>query len=132
MPDISAGQPERFELLYTIYGRRVRSYIAAYLGRPDYHLTEDLSQETWLEVWKSLAKLRAADDKAFGWLATIARRVVIHHFRLARNREKPTDFHGGAGARWLLAAPAAEDQAVANLTAREMLADSPAPLGVAA
>jgi RNA polymerase sigma factor (sigma-70 family) len=124
MPDVSAGQSPtgdeeaRFELLYVVYGRRVRSYVAARLGRKDFHLAEDLAQETWLEVWRSLASLRAADDAAFGWLAVIARRVISRHFRRHRNVcETPTDYTGPA-VRLLPTAPAAEDIAVARETAR--------------
>ena len=118
MPDVSAGQSPvggeneaRFELLHTLYARRLRAYIAARLGAC-YDLTDDMSQDAWLEVWRSLHMLRADDDRAFGWLATIARRVICRHFRLARStREEATDF-GGPRARLLPKAPAAEDVAL--------------------
>lgn len=132
MPDVNAGQSEaRFELLYTIYARRLRAYIAARLGSR-YELADDLSQDAWLEVWRSLHTMKAADDRAFGWLATIARRVICRHFRLARStREEATDF-GGPRSRLLPQAPAAEDVALVRETARMELAGSPTPVGVAA
>ncbi|WP_461014500.1 sigma factor, partial [Streptomyces daliensis] len=53
----------RFELLYVIYFRRLHAYIAARLGRR-FGLADDISQDTWLEVWRSLPTLRASDDRA--------------------------------------------------------------------
>ncbi|MET8680055.1 hypothetical protein ABZW18_21340 [Streptomyces sp. NPDC004647] len=84
------------------------------------------------------ARARDADsldlgNRTSGLLRTIARRVIADHFRLARNtRENATDFGDWFEARRLPAAPAAEDHAVERITALAMLADSPAPLGVAA
>ncbi len=70
----------RFRLLYVIYGRRLRGYITAYLGRYDYHLAGDLAGETWHEVARSLPSLSMPDDRAFAWLAAVARRTVCRHY----------------------------------------------------
>ncbi|MCH6162029.1 RNA polymerase sigma factor [Streptomyces marispadix] len=139
MPDASAGQPlgggeneARFESLHTLYARRLRAYIAARLG-VRFHLTDDLAQDTWIEVWRSLHLLRADETETFGWLASVARRVITHHVRRERSREVAVDF-GGPHARLLAKAPAAEDVAMARATTRavvEVLVRTSA-LGVAA
>ncbi|WP_461014520.1 RNA polymerase sigma factor, partial [Streptomyces daliensis] len=95
-------------------------------------LADDISQDTWLEVWRSLPTLRASDDRAFGWLAVIARRTICRHFRRASaTRETPTPFEG-VTARLLPSAPSAEEVAVERVTAAAMLRDPASPLGVAA
>lgn len=133
---IAAQRTDRFELLYTLYAGRVRAYVAAYLGRTfwpaDPSLVDDLTQDTWEQVWRSLPTLRASDDRAMGWLTTVARRAVIAHYRRARTRrEAPADFDGPQG-RLLPVAPSAEDQALADDIALAMLREPVPALGVAA
>lgn len=131
------GAVDRFVALHEMYGRRVSAYVAAILSRTyrrtDYHLVQDLTQDTWVAAWKGLHTLRASDDRAFGWLATIARREVGAYFRRARaTREAATDFTG-AGERRLPMSPAAEDEAVAVAVLTRMLLEPVGtPVGVAA
>lgn len=128
MTDVSAGQltiEGRFETLYAMYERSVRRFISSRLDRAVQHLVDDFSQETWLEAWKSLESLKAADEAAFAWLATIARRVISHHFRRPRSTEIVTDFADSVQARRLPSSPAAGDVAVVRLEARELLAQTP-------
>jgi DNA-directed RNA polymerase specialized sigma24 family protein len=124
---MDAESVRRCTRLHALYGRRVRSYIAAYLGRTDYHLADDLAQDTWVRVMSSLHTLRAPDEAAFDWLAATARSAVIAH-RRAR-RETPVDFTGRSS-RLLPVTAAAEDVALVRMTARMVAADS--PLGVVA
>jgi RNA polymerase sigma-70 factor (ECF subfamily) len=142
MPDASAGENtpagveravdrDRLELFFVIYNARLVRYLRGRLG-VRWALADDLAQETWLQVARSLHTCRAADDKAFGWLCTIARRTAIHYFRLARNtREIAADFTGAAELGLPLAA-SAEDVAITRIIALMLAADSPVPLGVAA
>lgn len=138
MTDVSAAQAplgqarvERVAALYGAYATRTLAYVRARLGRYDWHLAEDLTSETFLRVTLKIHQLKATDDKAFPWIAAIARSVIANYFQLARNRrERPTDFE--AGAYRLPTAPAAEDVALANATIRAMLAEPAPRLGVAA
>ena len=141
MNDAIAGHEavaDRFVVLHEMYGRRVSAYVAAILSRTyrrtDYHLVQDLTQDTWVAAWKGLHTLRASDDRAFGWLATIARREVGAYFRRARvTREAAVNFSTGAGERLLPMSPAAEDEAIAVMRLVRMLEEpSGTPLGVAA
>lgn len=69
--DENAPKRERFEVLVRGYGDDLYRY--AYWLCHDKQRAEDVVQDTWTRVWKSLDKLR--DPKAVkGWLFTIVRR----------------------------------------------------------
>jgi RNA polymerase sigma-70 factor (ECF subfamily) len=64
---------------------RVRQKVYTYIYRLtlDYHLTEDLTQETVLEMIKSLPQLEVHHVNGFwGWIFRTALGKVQHHFRL--------------------------------------------------
>lgn len=84
---------ERFARIYTLYLARVTAYLTTQVRRHDLDLTEDLAAETFTRAWVSLHQVHGTDDtKLFRWLRTIASRVAIDHYRLARNtREVPAD-----------------------------------------
>ncbi|MGK5533425.1 RNA polymerase sigma factor [Streptomyces sp. URMC 129] len=130
--DVTAGQDpaERFAAVFAAHQPRVHSFILAKIGGRDWHLAEDLTSETFLELYRSYtARGRALDDRVVGLLATIARRVIAHHFRLARNtREVAADFTDYAQVRRLPVSYSAEDWAVENLTRDAMLANAPVPM----
>lgn len=71
--------------------RKVDTYI--YRLTLDYHLTQDLTQETVLEMLKSLSQLEVPHVSGFwGWVFRTALGKVQHHFRLqgARRLSKHT------------------------------------------
>ncbi|MFB0551982.1 MAG: RNA polymerase sigma factor [Phycisphaerae bacterium] len=64
---------------------QVRQKVDTYIYRLtlDYHLTEDLTQETVLEMIKSLSQLEVPHVSGFwGWIFRTALGKVQHHFRL--------------------------------------------------
>ena len=64
---------------------QVRQKVYTYIYRLtlDYHLTEDLTQETVLEMIKALPKLEVPHVNGFwGWIFRTALGKVQHHFRL--------------------------------------------------
>jgi RNA polymerase sigma-70 factor (ECF subfamily) len=64
---------------------QVRKKVDTYIYRLtlDYHLTEDLTQETVLEMIKALPKLEVPHVNGFwGWIFRTALGKVQHHFRL--------------------------------------------------
>jgi DNA-directed RNA polymerase specialized sigma subunit, sigma24 homolog len=138
--DVTAGQnpinsesTEAFTNLFATYSDRVTRYIASRLDVRDWHLAEDLAQETFLELFRSYTlRDREIDARVWGLLALIARRVISHHFRKCSAGESPVDTTDWFEARRLPVDYSAEDYALADLTARTLLADSPVPLGVAA
>ena len=75
------GCADSFTALVTRHGGGVFSYLLRMTGNP--HDAEDLTQETFLKVFRSLG--RADPPVAFtAWLFTIARRTALNHFRAAR------------------------------------------------
>jgi len=66
-------------------GEQVRKKVNTYIYRLtlDYHLTQDLTQETVLEMIKALPKLEIHHVNCFwGWIFRTALGKVQHHFRL--------------------------------------------------
>jgi RNA polymerase sigma-70 factor (ECF subfamily) len=62
---------------------RQKAYTYIYRLTLDYHLTEDLTQETVLEMIKSLPQLEVPHVNGFwGWIFRTALGKVQHHFRL--------------------------------------------------
>ncbi|WP_157166430.1 RNA polymerase sigma factor [Streptomyces typhae] len=82
-----------FTQLYAAYLLKVEGYIAARLPRRDSQLAEDLAAEVFTSLWRTrYAQGRPVEGAPWGLLATIARRRVADHFRLARNvRETAVD-----------------------------------------
>lgn len=78
-----AGDSTAFELLVVKYQRRVAAHIRAIVRRPD--VTEELTQETFINAYDSLNDLR--EGVAFwAWLSTIARNVAGAYLRQHQNR----------------------------------------------
>jgi RNA polymerase sigma-70 factor (ECF subfamily) len=74
---------------------QVRQKVYTYIYRLtfDYHLTQDLTQETVLEMIKTLPRLKVPHVNGFwGWIFRTALGKVQHHFRLqgARRLEQKT------------------------------------------
>jgi RNA polymerase sigma-70 factor (ECF subfamily) len=66
-------------------GEQVREKVQTYIYRLtlDYHLSQDLTQDTVLEMIKSLPKLKVPNVNGFwGWIFRTALGKVQHHFRL--------------------------------------------------
>lgn len=82
------GDRSAFEQLVRMTTRLV--YARIYLETGDLHLTEDLTQETFLRAWRSIHQCREASDFR-AWLLAIAHAAVIDDVR-RRSRKK----RGGA------------------------------------
>jgi RNA polymerase sigma-70 factor (ECF subfamily) len=78
-----AGDAVAFELLVVKYQRRVAALIRSLVRRAD--ITEELTQETFLNAYDHLADLR--DGVAFwAWLSVIARNLASGYLRRPQNR----------------------------------------------
>jgi len=69
----------------SVVAEQVRQKVYTYIYRLtlDYHLTQDLTQETVLEMIKSLCQLEVPHVNGFwGWIFRTALGKVQHHFRL--------------------------------------------------
>jgi RNA polymerase sigma-70 factor (ECF subfamily) len=91
---IHQAQAENAQSLSAV-SEEVRQKVQTYIYRLtlDYHLTQDLTQETVLEMIKNLPKLKVSHiDGFWGWIFRTALGKVQHHFRLqgARRLAKKT------------------------------------------
>ena len=80
-----AGDESAFASLVGKYQEQVHAY--AYRKTGDFHIAEDITQETFLEAYRNLAKLR--DFAKFStWLLAIANYLCIAWFRKNQSRSK--------------------------------------------
>lgn len=93
-PAVFTGTPEQIlAQLIAAYENRVAGYIAKHLVRRDRQLVEDLTQDTFVHLWRyHVARGTVLDERVFGLLANIARQMICHHLRRLRSHEIVTDF----------------------------------------
>jgi RNA polymerase sigma factor (sigma-70 family) len=72
------GDPEAVRAVYRCYGRLV--YAVAYRVLGDRGLTEEATQQAFLQAWRAAESLDEGREMG-PWLATIARRVAIDVYR---------------------------------------------------
>lgn len=78
------GSQESFETLIKRHKKKVFSYIYFIVRKRD--LAEDIFQETFFKVIKSLREGRYTEDGKFiSWVTRIAHNLIIDHFRKERN-----------------------------------------------
>lgn len=82
---------ELFTAAYRQYAPMVRRIILNKLVRPDHDLADDLTQNTFLALYRVRNRYDMVRDLR-GLLAVMARQSVCHHFGVMRNtREVPAD-----------------------------------------
>jgi DNA-directed RNA polymerase specialized sigma24 family protein len=80
-----------FTAVYREYAPMVRRIILSKLARADYDLADDLTQNTFLALFRYRNRLDLDRDPG-GLLNVMAKQSVSHHFRAMRNtREVPSD-----------------------------------------
>lgn len=84
---------ERFADIYTEFQPRILRLVLREVRGRNFHLAEDLTADAFVNAWRALPNCRATcDAQLYAWLATIARRTVMAHYRVKRNTcEVPTD-----------------------------------------
>jgi DNA-directed RNA polymerase specialized sigma24 family protein len=75
--------------LYAQHADRVRRIILAGLRPADQHVADDIAQDVWVAFWQTRLRGTPVTSPA-GLLATMARRRVYDHYRLARVRREIT------------------------------------------
>ena len=79
------GQQESLQLLAQLTEPKVYTYI--YRTTLDHHLSQDLCQETLLQLVRSLPKTEMTHEKGFwAWLYRIAQTKIQQHFRVQGNK----------------------------------------------
>jgi RNA polymerase sigma-70 factor, ECF subfamily len=77
-----AGDPQAFARLYDASVERVSRYI--YFRVSDQSDLEDLVSQVFLKAWEKLDSYKLGSSPFIAWLYTIARNLVIDHYRTKR------------------------------------------------
>jgi RNA polymerase sigma-70 factor (ECF subfamily) len=78
-----SGDPEAFARLYDAYVERVTRYI--YFRVSEETDTEDLVSQVFLKAWENLDRYKMGSSPFIAWLYTIARNLVIDHYRTKKD-----------------------------------------------
>ncbi|MEV5746340.1 sigma-70 family RNA polymerase sigma factor [Actinoallomurus sp. NPDC052308] len=93
-----AGESEAFAALYDRYVDLVYRYVYYRVGA--HPLAEDLTSETFLRALRRMSVF-TWQGKDFGaWLVTIARNLILDHFKSSRYRMEICTAEPGEGDRW--------------------------------
>ena len=79
----TAGDPEAFAKLYDAYVERVSRYV--YFRVTDDCDMEDLVSQVFLKAWENLDRYKRGSSPFIAWLYTIARNLVIDHYRTKKS-----------------------------------------------
>ena len=74
-----SGDPDAFAKLYDVYVERVSRYI--YFRVSEEFDMEDLVSQVFLKAWENLDRYKIGTSPFIAWLYTIARNLVIDHYR---------------------------------------------------
>jgi DNA-directed RNA polymerase specialized sigma24 family protein len=126
------GTPERILAeIMGAYQQRVTGFIAGRLGYRDRQLAEDLTQETFIRLWRFyVAPGVPVDGRVFALLTVIGRQTISQHYLRRHNHERVTDFTDAeVPAARTLAGPLAEMPHLARLyTELEQAKDALVPV----
>ena len=78
-----SGDPQAFARLYDAYVERVSRYV--YFRISEESDMEDLVSQVFLKAWENLHRFKPGSSPFIAWLYTIARNLVIDHYRTRRN-----------------------------------------------
>ena len=81
--EAKSGNPEAFAKLYDAYVERVSRYI--YFRVSEAIDTEDLVSQVFLKAWENLDRYKIGGSPFMAWLYTIARNLVIDHYRTKKD-----------------------------------------------
>jgi len=85
---------QQFTDIYQTYAERLCRFIWHRLDVREAHLAEDLTSETFMELWRRYMLAGRADsvEKPYGLLCTMARSQIGQHFNKKKNGEWALDF----------------------------------------
>jgi RNA polymerase sigma-70 factor (ECF subfamily) len=84
-----AGDGAAWEEIVSIYSRRIYNLAYRFTSRSD--TAEDLTQEVFVRVYRSLAQYDAKQGDLQNWLMRLARNLIIDDYR--RRQRQPQDTH---------------------------------------
>jgi RNA polymerase sigma-70 factor (ECF subfamily) len=83
-----AGEAAAWEEIVRLHNRRVYNLCYRFTSSPD--TAEDLTQEVFLKVYRTLASYNVEKGAFTTWLTTLARNLLVDHFRRSR-QDRVTD-----------------------------------------
>ena len=86
--EILSGDDEAFNILVQKYQKSVHALVYRKIG--DFHYAEEITQDTFLQVYKKLSTLKDPNQFA-GWLYAIANRLCIAWMRKRKPTMQPLD-----------------------------------------
>jgi RNA polymerase sigma-70 factor (ECF subfamily) len=113
LPRCRRGDEGAWHELVTLYSRKVFGLAYRFTGRSDE--AEDLTQEIFIKVYKTLDRYRESDGPFQGWLMAVARNHAIDHYR----RRKQERLRRTEDPEVLETAPSREEHPVAGLERQE-------------
>jgi RNA polymerase sigma-70 factor (ECF subfamily) len=78
-----SGDPEAFARLYDAYVERISRYI--YFRVSENVDMEDIVSQVFLKAWENLDRYKMGSSPFIAWLYTIARNLVIDHYRTKKD-----------------------------------------------
>lgn len=78
-----SGDPEAFGQLYDACLERVYRYV--YFRVSNDETAEDITSQVFLKAWENLGKYKANGSPFVAWLYTIARNLIVDHYRTRKD-----------------------------------------------
>ncbi|MBR7744696.1 ECF RNA polymerase sigma factor SigK [Phycicoccus sp. BSK3Z-2] len=88
------GDEEAFAGLYDATSRRVYGLVLRIVRDPA--MSEEVTQEVYLDVWRTSARFDAGRGTALSWLMTIAHRAAVDRVRSSEASRRRDDAHASA------------------------------------
>ncbi len=83
-----AGEGSAWEEIVRLHNRRIYNLCYRFTNSPD--TAEDLTQEVFIRVYRTIASYDAEKGAFTTWLTTLTRNLLVDHFRRAR-QDRVTD-----------------------------------------
>ena len=83
-----AGEASAWEEIVRLHNRRIYNLCYRFTNSPD--TAEDLTQEVFLKVYRSLSSYNVEKGAFITWLTTLTRNLLVDHFRRSR-QDRITD-----------------------------------------
>ena len=90
----SRGDQEAFARLYDATSRRIYGLVLRIVRDPS--MSEEVTQEVYLDVWRTSARFDPAKGSALSWLMTIAHRAAVDRVRSSEASRRRDDAHAHA------------------------------------
>lgn len=88
-----AGEHEAWESIVRQYHKRIYNVAYRYTGRFDE--AEDLTQDIFLKVYRTLGSYRPESGALVTWLIRVGRNHIIDHYRKYKTERSKTDYLDG-------------------------------------